>query len=111
MSIQYILNWIAPVEGSSWYSFSVCEARLTFRSVSELQVSMDWGDAMLDAEIDVVRILKSRTTPNGSPENYYEIEFNTPEARIALWSTGYEVVLLEEPQLSSQTSIPISDEA
>jgi hypothetical protein len=72
---------------------------------------MDWGNASLDAEIDVVRILKSRTTPNGNLQHYYEIEFNTPDARIGLWSTGYEVVLLEEPTLSSQTSIPTSDEA
>jgi len=71
---------------------------------------MDWGSSMLDAEIDVVRILKSRTTPNGNVQNLYEIEFSTPEARMALWSTGYEVVLLEDPKLSLLTSIPISDE-
>src|SRR5436190_11136596 len=75
VDLQYILEWIAPSDASTGYRFSMCEARLTFRSVSELKVSMDWSGSALDSEIGAVRILKSRTTPNGQHERYFEIEF------------------------------------
>jgi hypothetical protein len=72
---------------------------------------MDWSGTALDTQIDVVRALKSRTTPNGRLQRYYEIELSDPEGSITLWSTGYEVGLLGEPMLSAVTSIPIADDA
>jgi hypothetical protein len=110
MDIQYILKWIEPTAASSGaYRFSICEARLIFRSVSELKVSMDWSDSALDSEIAAVRVLKSRATPNGQLERYFEIGFSDPDGIISLWSTGYEVSLLAEPVISEVTSIPLSD--
>jgi hypothetical protein len=58
LDVQYILEWIAPIDNSAGYRFSICEARITFRDIDELRVSLDWSDAALDAQIDVVRALR-----------------------------------------------------
>ena len=110
MELQYILEWIEPSDGSSGYRFSISEGRVTFQNVDDLKVSMDWSGVALDSQIASVRVLKTRTTPNGRVQRYFEIEFADPEAIISLWSTGYEVELLEEPVISAVTSIPLSDE-
>lgn len=109
IDIQYILEWIAPSDASSGYRFSICEARLIFQGVSELKVSMDWSGSALDSEIGAMRVLESRTTPNGQLERHFEIEFADPDGIISLWSTGYEVSLLQEPVISEVTNIPLSD--
>src|SRR5262245_16955568 len=109
LSLHYILEWITPTGGSSGYRFSVSEGQLTFRDVDELRVSMDWSGAALDAQIAAVRSLKTRTTPNGRLQRYFEIEFADLEGIISLWSTGYELGLLQEPVISEVTSIPLPD--
>jgi hypothetical protein len=70
---------------------------------------MDWRDAELDAQIAAVRIVKTRTTPSGRLQRYFEIEFADLDAVISLWSTGYEVSLLQEPVISAVQSIPLSN--
>jgi len=97
------------VGSSTGYKFSICEALLTFQSVSELKITMDWSGSALDSEIGSVQVLKSRTTPNGNIERYFEIEFADPDGTISLWSSGYEVVLLQEPVISDVASIPVRD--
>jgi hypothetical protein len=109
LDLQYILEWIEPGQVSNGaYRFSICEAQLIFRSVSELKLSFDWSGSALDSEIQTIRILKSRPTPKGQLDRYFEIEFSDPDGMISLWSTGYEVILLQEPVVSEVTSIPIS---
>ena len=110
VELQYILEWIEPSDGSSGYRVLISEGRVTFQNVDDLKVSMDWSGVALDSQIASVRVLKTRTTPNGRVQRYFEIEFADPEALISLWSTGYEVKLLKEPVISEVTSIPLSDE-
>jgi len=110
MDVQYILEWIEQSGGSSDYRFSISEGRLTFQNVDDLKVSMDWSGAALDSRIASIQVPKTRTTPNGTVQRRFEIEFSEPEAVISLWSTGYEVELLREPVISPVTSIPLSDE-
>jgi len=109
LDLQYILKWIEPSDASGAYRFLVSEARLVFRGASELKVAMDWSGSALDSEIAAVRVLGSRTTPNGQVERCFEIEFADPDGTISLWSTGYEVILLQEPVVSAVPSIPLSD--
>ena len=110
MDLQYILKWIEPSDSASSYRFSVSEARMIFHNVDDLKVSMEWCDAALDSEIASVRILKTRTTPNGNLQRYFEIGFAEPEAMISLWSTGYEVELLQEPVTSDLPTLPLPEE-
>jgi hypothetical protein len=110
LDIQYILEWLEPSDASSGaYRFLVSEARLVFRDASEMKVSMDWSGSALDSEIASVRVLGSRTTPNGQVERCFEIEFADPDGTISVWSTGYEVILLQEPVVSEVPSIALSD--
>ena len=109
MNLQYILEWITPANSSAGFRFLVSEGQLTFRDVDEVRVSMNWSGAALDAQIAAVRILKTRTTPNGQLQRCFEIEFADPDGIISLWSTGYEVGLLQEPVISAVTDIPLSD--
>lgn len=110
LDFQYILERLEPSNASHGvYRFLVSEARLVFRNASELKVSMDWSGSALDSEIAAMRVLGSRTTPNGQVERCFEIEFADPDGTISVWSTGYEVVLLQEPIVSLVPSIPLSD--
>lgn len=70
---------------------------------------MDWSGSALDSEINTVRVQKSRTTPNGEIQRLFEISFSDPDGTISLWSTGYEVILLQEPIVSEVPSIPLSN--
>jgi hypothetical protein len=110
MHAQYILEWIGSSGDSAGFSFLISEARIIFRDVDELRIVMDWSNAMLDSQIDVVKRPRSRTAPSGILQYYYELEFSEPEATITLWSTGFEIVLLGDPVMSKVTSIPMSDE-
>ena len=109
MDMQYILEWIPPADGASGYRFSISEAELTFRSVDELKITMDWTGSAPDAQISSIRVLESRRTPNGASQRLFEIEFNDPDALISLWSTGYELTLLRAPVLSRTQSISSPD--
>lgn len=110
LDLQYILEWIEPSDASSGaYRFLVSEGRLVFRGASDLKVSMDWSGSALDSEIAGVRVLGSRTTPNGQVERCFEIEFADPDGIVSVWSTGYEVILLQEPVVSEVPSIPLPD--
>jgi hypothetical protein len=106
LSLQYILQWITPTDGAPSYRFSISEGELMFRNVDELKVSLDWSGAALDAQIMSVQLLKTRTTPSGAAQRYFEIEFADPIGTISLWATGYELSLLSEPVISEVTSIP-----
>jgi hypothetical protein len=71
---------------------------------------MDWSGSRLDSQIAAVRVLSTRTTPKGHIERFFEIEFSEPDASISVWSTGYEVILLDEPVISKVPSIPRPNE-
>ena len=109
MDVQYILKWIEPTNASDGYRFSIAEGRLTFQSVDDLKVTMDWSGAALDAQIAAMRILKTRDTPGGAIQRNFEIEFSDPDAVISLWSTGYAIHVLQQPVLSETTSIPLPE--
>ena len=100
LNLQYILEWIPPADATAGYSFLVADAQLTFRSSAEVRVAMDWMTSALDAQVGAVRVLDTRRTPNGAVQRRFEIEFADPEGAITLWSSGYDVLLLEEPVIS-----------
>jgi len=105
IDLQYIVEWVQPIDPSRGYRFWISEARLTFRDVDDLKLSMDWSGTSLDAQMETIRVLKSRATPAGLSQRNYEVVFSTPEGSISLWSTGYELALLEKPLLSEVSSI------
>jgi hypothetical protein len=100
LDLQYILQWIPPASATEGYSFLVADAQLTFQSSAEVRVAMDWMTSPLDAQIAAVRVLDTRRTPNGAIQRKFEIELADPEGSITLWSTGYEVLLRDEPVIS-----------
>ncbi len=107
LDLQYILEWLEPTAASSGaYRFLVSEARLVFRDANDLKVSMDWAGSALDSQIESMRELESRATPNGQVERCFEIAFADPDGTISVWSTGYEVMLLQGPVVSDVQTIP-----
>jgi hypothetical protein len=105
LDLQYILQWIPPASAPAGFSFLVAEAQLVFQSSAEVNVAIDWMTSALDAQIAAVRVLDTRRTPNGAIQRKFEIEFADPEGEITLWSTRYEVLLLEEPVISLAPSL------
>jgi hypothetical protein len=79
----------------------ISEAHITFRDVDELNVSMNWSGGALNAQVAAVRILKTRTTPNGRVQPFFGIEFADKEAgiEIALVTRCRENQFAERPVL------------
>jgi hypothetical protein len=105
VDLQYILEWIQPTETTSTYQFRIAEGRLAFANADDVDISIVWKRAMLDAQIESINIIGTRATPNGTQQRQFEIAFSEPDAVITLWSTGYEVQLTDEPVISDVTSI------
>lgn len=105
VDIHYILEWLLPRDSSLGYRFSIAEGAVTFHSVDDLEIKMAWAGSSFDSQIGSLTMVRTRTTPNGATQRYFEIEFSDPDGTISFWSTGYEVLLFKEPVLSEATSI------
>ncbi len=94
--IGYILEWIVPAMSGHGYRFRVAPADLIFDNADEVSIILEWSRSILDAEIESVKVLEQRKTPNGSIQFLYQIIFGNPDGSIKLWSTGYSVGLRAE---------------
>jgi hypothetical protein len=100
LDIDYILEWITPSEGESYYSFVVCPASLRFNNIDETRIDLDWKKDALYAQMEEITRCDARRTPNGCIEWLWEINFSSLEGRISGWATGFELLLVGSPRHS-----------
>lgn len=107
LDLQYILKWIPPREEEASYRFLMVKSRLRFRGVEEARIEMDWSKDLLGpAEIESMVVEEARKLTTGGTQRRFVISFSQPDGEISLWSTGYELELLEEPVLCDLPSLP-----
>ncbi len=96
LDLDYIVEWI---ESEGRYKFWLAPAELSFEYASEVKMSLDWTKLAMECQIQDVHKRDRRTTPNGSDDYNWEIEFARPYGSIDLWATGFELRIQAAPEL------------
>ena len=97
LDIDFILEWIEPEPGETYYTFKVSEAMLCFQHVSDAKVELAWGGIDLVTQIsDVVRT-DAGFSPNGTQLWKYNIELSEPDGEIWVKGTGFELFVTSDP--------------
>jgi len=99
VDLDYIVEWILPSEALAAYRFRVSSGSLVFADASGVKANLDWSGAGLEAQISSLWLDGERTTPNGSKQHRYVIDFSDVDGSISLWATAYEVLLWTEPEM------------
>jgi hypothetical protein len=103
--LDYIFQWVHPVEGETGFSFWVAPVTMVFHSAHDIDIdisSLPGAITILDLRMD-----DSRETWNKQATEHHFI-FDCFEGCIALWATGFHMfvrrypVLLQGQQLSLQ---------
>ncbi|MBI4998078.1 MAG: hypothetical protein HZC22_14530 [Rhodocyclales bacterium] len=92
LDIDFIVEWLPPLEGSNEFRFHVAPADLCFQRVSKLVLALDWtSSAAIFPPITIHEVRRDPVvTPNGEPSFEWRIETNhPPEGFISFRSAGY----------------------
>lgn len=93
LSIDYIYQWEENFKG-----YWITPAMLCFQNISHLDIRISCNDSF-DVIIEDVFKSKERSTPNGLlTESEYLVKTNV--GAITFFSTGFELVLKEDPKFS-----------
>ena len=95
--LDYILEWLTPVAGAVSYRYRVAPARLRFRDVTNLAISIDYASAsaaMGPFSIDgIERRVEQRRY---SPAVCWRIPVNFPPGEIRFEASGFEQSLIAD---------------
>lgn len=101
LDIDYILQWLKPAEGETFYNFLVSPATPVFENVYDLEFDLQTS-TFLGIEIDELK----RETPR-RPRNADHIKqkqewkwtLDCHEGDISFWSVGFKQYIRAEPKL------------
>jgi hypothetical protein len=103
--IDFILEWLRP--SADKYQFRVAPAQLVFHGVTDLRISIDWGDSGFQVAVHGVSIaaVSRELVPDQKahldrPYYKWRILLNWPEGEIVFGATGFTQTLLADPVLT-----------
>lgn len=84
LDIDYIFQWIHPVEIEKYFTFQVAPCTLVFHNVFNLTIDISTGLALvIELEIDDLEMSNSKL------ENLYNFKIVTQQGEIKFESTGF----------------------
>lgn len=98
LDIDYILEWNCP-SNQKRYEFLVAPATLTFISMSDLKLQLDYvasSAGICPFSIDGI-VRESKQYPNGYSSYAWHIPVNWPSGEITFIASGFNQVLRAEP--------------
>jgi hypothetical protein len=100
--IEYIFDWVHPVEGEIYFNFWLAPATLVFEASTNIVIDIS---AWSDLEID--RFVRSdpQPTPNGPPAYTYTLECQQGE--ISVSASGYRMFVRRMPILQGDQVLEI----
>jgi hypothetical protein len=107
LDIDYILEWVPPAEGETYYKFWVAPATLVFENVHGLRIDLEPYDGV---EIDGIRRedpQKPRNAEHIGRETEWGWVIEAQEGEISLRAVGYKQYLRSEPAFGRQQSLDI----
>jgi hypothetical protein len=104
--IDYIVKWAEPIAADQRFQFWISPAELCFKNIADTTLELNWAGFAPQCRINELQRVKSRTTPNGTTQWYWEFELAAPRGAIALWATGFELRIQAPPSLSPSQQLP-----
>lgn len=100
LDLDYILEWLRPAAASDSYRYRIAPARLRFRDVTNLAISMDYGTASAAMGPFSIANINRRT----EQRRYYtavcwQIPINFPPGEIRFEASGFEQLLVADELL------------
>ena len=102
LDLDYILEWLPPVQGR--YSFVLAPASLCFREVSDLRISLDYMNpsaAITPFSINAID-REQHTYPNGFTTYRWSVGVNWPEGLMEFIASGFRQTIRGEPVTASE---------
>ncbi|MBV1775607.1 hypothetical protein KSF73_07740 [Burkholderiaceae bacterium DAT-1] len=90
LDIDYILEWIAPAPGETYFSFRLAPATVVFADVTDMKMSTDSFGAWI--QIDTLTRNKLNETPREGGERFAYC-FECQQGDISLESAGFSMYL------------------
>lgn len=108
LDIDFIVEWLCGIEGGA--QFRVAPAKLVFHGVTDLRITIDWGDTGFRVAfhgVSIHRIERERVVAQkvylDRPYYSWRIQLNWPETgEIAFGAVGFTQTLLSVPMLTDK---------
>ena len=97
--LDYIVEWVAPMDGDGSYRFWISPAELRFANVDDVRIELEWSSLALQCSVRDLHRRGKRITPSGEDQWCWELELSEPEGRIVLWATDFELNIHAAPTL------------
>jgi hypothetical protein len=106
--IDFIVEWVKPENGESYFKFWVAPATLVFKRVYDISISIDSVDLIIQ---DITR--SNPTEPKNADYNSASKEYNwkieTTNGEIIFKSIGYEQFARKQPVLLDTQAIGLRE--
>lgn len=108
LDIDFIVEWLCGVEGTA--QFRVAPASLVFHGVTDLRITIDWGDSGFRVALHEVSIDRIEREPVREQQVYldrpyysWRVKLNWPQSgEIAFGAVGLTQTLRAEPVLTDK---------
>ena len=113
LDIDFIVDWTCGVGGGG--QFRVAPATLVFHGVTDLRITVDWGDtgfrvALHEVSIDRIEreVVRDQKVYLDRPYYSWQIKLNWPQSgQIAFGAVGFTQTLLAEAILTDQQKLSL----
>jgi hypothetical protein len=111
LDLDYILDWLPPIEDR--YSFRVAPATLTFHSVSDLTLGLNYGSVGAALSPFSLQSIgrEAHVFPNGYSTFRWRLAINWPEGEITFIASGFTQVLRAAPVVSANQCLAALERA
>ncbi|MCI0419030.1 MAG: hypothetical protein L0312_07400 [Acidobacteria bacterium] len=118
LDLDYIVEWLCGVDKTA--QFWISAATLAFHHVTDLKLSIDWGDSRMQVavgEMSIDRIERQRVEKQliclDRPYYRWTIRLNSPRpgGEISFGASGFTQSLRQEPILCDEQKLPPSQRA
>jgi len=105
LTLEYIVEWVAPTETAGCFRFWICPAELEFENVGDVSLDLGWESAVMECRIQDLYRRGERRTPNGGVQTQWDFELSTPSGRITIWAAAWILRIVGPPVLTKTQSL------
>jgi hypothetical protein len=102
LDIDYILEWVHPIENETYFKFWVAPATLVFKQVRDLNI--DFEGSSIEVEIEGIQ----RVEVKNDKQAEYNWTIETGIGSVNFKSTGFEQFIRRTPELISNQKIGLN---
>jgi hypothetical protein len=92
--IDYIFNWVHPVDPEKYFSFWIAPCTLIFKETFNLSMNIETGMTEFEFEISDLHLKTKSETEDG---NIYDWDLELQQGNITFKSKGFEQIVRQKP--------------